>query len=483
MLPMNSQSSRASKVAATRRRLIGTAATTGGLAGCLDSNAKTGQEVNTADPAQRSGPEHDHSGDYLGESQPVERIDVNRLDGSTRFGDTVYYDPDERGPYADLTAAIADVPRGGTLQLGHGVYDVAEEGRLVIDHEMNVRGVGWTRLNRWNHRTDGQNTFGTVIKNVKNPKDSIGQSREWREPAIQAPAVEINVDSHEGNGRHVVLRDLAVRSPTPETPIVLVSNTIRTLIADCLIHGGIQQRASAGIQYIGSSFFAHAYRNVINGTGNYGIQVLGGGYGYAFHDNHVRCEGNDDGDAVALETTRHRTIVQGGEYTGQIGLRFRAPSSKQLGGYVVEPGFESNDVAIDIGGGGGAPFENVQIYHTKLSMAEDHVAKGVRFGNTTGSKYIYPIVWQRGEKRPLVEWTGQSRNCGVIADPNTLGKVTYSDDGATSPYVHVRGSATRDDLSEIPTGVPTSLDYLEGEGAPATHDGTAWRTPDMSAID
>jgi hypothetical protein len=470
---------------ATRRQLLGGvgAGAASGVAGC--GARQDSAESPEVDPAQRgtASPGHDHAGDYLGESTPVERIDVNRLNGSTRLGDTVYYDPDERGPYSDLTAAIADVPRGGTLQLGHGAYNLAEEGRLVIDHEMTVRGVGWTRVNNWNRRTDGRNTYGTVLRNVQNPAGDVGSEFTNRQPAVEAPAVEINVDTHEGNGRHVVLRDLAVRSPTPSLPIVRVSNTIRTLVADCLITGGIKTRAGTGIQYTGSSFFAQAYRNVINGTGNYGIQVLGGGYAHAFYDNHVRCEGNGEGEAVAFETTRHRSIVMGGEYTGQIGLRFRSTGATQLGGFVVEPGFESNDVAVDVGAGDGGSFDNVQIYHTKLSMAAEHVAEGVRFGNTTGSKYVFPIVWQRGDRLPIAEWTERAENCGVIADAGTLEKVTTIDHGATAPSVTVPGAATRPQLDAIPTDVPTTVGYVDGVGTPAVHDRNEWQVPTMQSLE
>jgi hypothetical protein len=348
---------------------------------------------------------------------------------------------------------------------------------------MSVRGVGWTRIRNWYQRTNGQNTFGTVIKNTKTVSEDIAEDLVGRDPAIEAPAVEIAVDSSGDYSRHAVLRDLAVRSPTTTLPILRVSDTIRTLIADCLFSGGVWNRASTGIQYTGHAFFARACRNVINGTGDYGIQVLGTGYAHAFYDNHVRCEGNEEGDAVALETTRPRTIVQGGEYTGQIGIRFRATGAKQHGGLLVEPGFENNEVAVHIGAGDGAPFDNVQIYHTKLSMAEDHVDQGVRFGNTTGSKYVYPIVWQRGDKRPLVEWTGQSRNCGVIADPNTLRKVTTTDHGATAPYVAIPGSATRGQLDRIPTDVPTTVGYVEGVGTPAVHDRNEWRVPAMQSLE
>jgi hypothetical protein len=462
-----------------RRQVLAGAGSIGaaGVGGCLQQSSETQQQ-------EQPTPTHDHSGDHLGKSEPVDRLTVGTLSGNRRDGKTVYYDPNEPGPYPDLEAAIDDVPTGGTLQLGSAVYNVGVEGRLVLDRPMTVRGVGWSRIPNWNRRTAGQNHRGTVIQNTDRVLDSVGDERARHDPAVEAPAVEINAAPQEQSwGRHAVLRDLAVRSPTPNSEVLRVQDTIRALIADCAIHGGILTRAAAGIRYDGNSFFAQAVRNVVNGTGDYGVQVLGTGYAHEFYSNHVRCEGNDDGEAVGFETTRHRSIVVGGGYTGDVGIRFRALGSPTLGGLVVEPGFESNGIAVDIGGGPSASFDHVQLYHTKLSMAAEHVDTGVRFGNTAGSKYIYPIVWQRGDRRPIAEWTERSRNCGVISDPDTLRKVTYDDGGATSPYVRVTGSATREQLDDIPTGVPTTVDYLEDHAAPATHDGSQWRVAAMNPIE
>jgi len=73
------------------------------------------------------------------------------------------------------------------------VYNVAEEGRLVIEKPMHVRGVGWANPTKWHTNTSGRIFYGTVIKNLENPKEDLGQEKSRRTAAIEAPTVEISV--------------------------------------------------------------------------------------------------------------------------------------------------------------------------------------------------------------------------------------------------------------------------------------------------
>jgi hypothetical protein len=405
-------------------------------------------------------------------------------------GDTVYYHPEGRGPYPDLTAAIDDVPRGGLLQLDNAVYNVAEEGRLLIDKPMHVRGVGWSKPAGWWDNTSGRVFFGTVIKNLANPSPELGDSKEKRTAAIEKPTVEIAIPAPESHGGLVwnsraTLRDLGVRGATDSFPTVLVNNTIRTFIADTNIMADpvkdVDSQTSEALRYQGQSFFATNSRNVINGNG-FGIRVVGSGYAYAFYDNHVSARWGEPG--IALDTNVDRTIVIGGEYTGKTGIRFwNGNTGKNLkGGLVLEPGFENNpEQAVAIGTAGDGTVEGVQLYHNTYSMWLEEEESGgvgtaVRFGNAQGCKLIQPIVWNRSETvGNLVEWSENAGNCGLITDATTLRKSNYADEGSRNPYVSVTGSATDEDLQAFPTGVPTTVEYGVDAGVPVLHDGLGWR--------
>jgi hypothetical protein len=64
----------------------------------------------------------------------------------------------------------------------------------------------------------------------------------------------------------------------------------------------------------------------------------------------------------------------------------------------------------------------------------------------------------------------------VRHDATTLRKSNYAEEGSSSPYVSVPGSATEAALTEFPTDVPTTVDYVPEQAAPAFHDGTEWRS-------
>jgi hypothetical protein len=93
-----------------RRELLGGAGATAtaATAGCGDAAPPRSTDAPVRERAvqQRDREATDHGGDYLGESTPVARIDVEELSGNRRDGTTVYYHPDEPGPYSDLEEAV-----------------------------------------------------------------------------------------------------------------------------------------------------------------------------------------------------------------------------------------------------------------------------------------------------------------------------------------------------------------------------------------
>jgi hypothetical protein len=372
---------------------------------------------------------------------------------SGRIGDAVFYDPDgDGGPYADGQEALADVPPGGTFVIGHGTWDVAEEGRLLIEKTVQVRGMGWGST-----REDKR---GTLIVNTG-------------DDPIDKPAIEFHgpEDLAEKNPRILgSLRDVHVEH-RGDSPAVLFRRAIRTVVADCNINCGGE--APVGLKFETWGFFTRAYRNKIGGATDVCCQVTGVGYAHEFYSNHIAT--GVDG-ATAFQTQRQRTILIGGECasTGENGtaVEFYNPGTQgsEAGGYVVEPGIEAtaNSIVID----GEKPFDDVQVYHMKSSFHDDQPM--VTFGNTTNSKIFYPVL-KSHHRGTIARWSNQSRNCGIVTDAKVLRNLSVQDDGAQNPYIRVTSNATDDDLEKFPTGVPTTVAYNPDAGSPVLHDGSEWK--------
>jgi hypothetical protein len=427
------------RVQIDRRNLLSTTAGVGsGAAGCLGQERQPGR------------------GDYSPESEPSQQESPVEQPSSTgRIGDAVFYDPANPGPYTDGQDALEDVPLGGTLIIGNGTWDVATEGRIVTDKKIAIRGQGW-----WaNYSKDVNLRYGgTLIENTG-------------EDVVDEPSIEFHPreDDKRGIGR---IRDLSVRHESQAAPAVRFRDTIRTLISDCSIRG--LGSAPECVTYDGMSFFARAQRNHIVGATDICVHVSGSGYAHEFYSNHI-ATGNEG--ATAFQTERQRTILMGGECISANGMaiRFHNPGTDgiQTGGYVVEPGIEHDPPHVYVGGE--APFNDVQFYHTKLPLGQE--APAVTFDGTNNSKLIYPVVKfnQRGD---LVKWTANSQNCGVLTEGKTISNgVTFSDEGATNPYVSVSGTTTPEMLEAVPETVPMSFEFHPDSGGPVYFDGEEWTRP------
>jgi hypothetical protein len=379
---------------------------------------------------------------------------------SGRIGDAVFYDPDgDGGPYADGQEALADVPVGGTFVIGHGTWDVAEEGRLLIEKTVQVRGMGWGSTREDDRGTRIVNTGDDTID------DPAIEFRGPEEPAEQNPRILGS------------LRDVHVVHEG-DAPAVLFQRSIRTVVADCNIN--CRGKAPVGLKYETWGFFARALRNKVSGATNVCTQVTGVGYAHEFYSNH--CATSTDG-ATAFQTECNRTIVIGGEYAstgeGGIAIRFKG---RLRGGYVATPGIEATDVGIDLGTHGvdgleSGPVEDVQLYHIGMGGGGGDV--GVRFGNARGCRLVRPVPfpWGRpadGGDFQIAEWSEASRDCGMIASAWALADEQYRDEGGTNPYVHVNSGVDDDVLARLPAGVPTTVGYSQSAGAPAVHDGSGW---------
>jgi hypothetical protein len=451
-MPPNADSDAEEWFRTRRRRLIASAggSAAAGAAGCLDG---------AREPNQRESPTpgHDHGGDHLGSSEPVERIDVRRLSASRRVGDTVYYHPDEPGPYADGEEAFADVPAGGTFVLGSARYDVASEGRLVREDPVTIRGTGWyIDTDEW------ANLLGSVLVNAG-------------DDVVDKPVIDCDGPFSEDDrgARQNQIRNIGIIHEGPSSPAIRLRNFIFNTVADCGIR--CRFKGAKGVEFDEWGFFSRMARCQVKNAADITVHVSGVGYAHEFYSNHIAS--NVEGARAALQTERQRTIIVGGEYAagkpeGPPSIRFYNPGDDgiQRGGLVLEPGLEKEaQIEID----GESPFDDVQLYHTKLPpLKEDRHC--VVFGRTNNSKVIYPILWDRSGYK-LAHWKEESRNCGIISDVKTLRGTEYTDDGATNPYVKVTGSATSNDLEGVPTGVPTTVDYHTGEEVPVLHTGSEWK--------
>jgi hypothetical protein len=438
-----------------RRQLIASAGTAGpvGVAGCLGggNDAGTVADRHTTD---RSGGGADRK-------------------ESGRIGDAVFYRPDDDGPYPDGQAALDDVPPGGTFIIGQGTWDVAEEGRLVADRSISIFGSGvWKKGDTFG---DDSELRGTVIRNTgDDPVDKPAV-------AFSGPGFTDADRPERMNGR---LRNLGVMHEGPSSPAVWIDEAIRTHIADCWVTcrnaapTGIKYGAQAGTPDESRAFFSRAARNTVQSATDIGVHVTGPGYAHEFYSNHIAT--GVDG-ATAFQTQRQRTILVGGECaaTGENGVavKFYNPGTggQQYGGFVIEPGIEHTERPIVIDGK--SPFNDVQLYHIKMSLRGDVPA--VTFGASDNSKLFYPVV-KRHHSGPLVRWSDRSLNCGVLTDGRTIANgAEFVNDGAMNPYVSVTGSVTNNMVEQLPTGVPMAVEYHEETGGPAFYDGEVWRRPRM----
>jgi hypothetical protein len=361
----------------------------------------------------------------------------------------VFYDPDGDGPYADGQEALADVPDGGTFVIGTGTWDVSEEGRIVVDRPMNIRGLGWATK---------KGTGGTFI-------DNTGADSAVNEPVVEFNGARSSQDYITG-----ALGELRIWHHG-ESPAVLIKDAIRTVVADCNIHCGGQ--APTGLKYDDWAFFARAIRNTIRGGSDISVHVTGAGYAHEFYSNHFAT--GIDG-ATAFQTQRQGTMLVGGQCSATgangTGIRYYNPGGRQeAGGYILNVGTEGSERPIVIDGE--SRFNDVLISHC-WGAASEPESPAVTFGNTTNSRMVYPRI-KSYNSGSMARWSDQSRQCGVVTDPKTLKRVTYTDEGAENPYIIVQSSTSDRELQEFPTGVPTKVAFNTDAGGPLYHDGNRWK--------
>jgi hypothetical protein len=421
-----------------RRSILAGTAGVAGVAGCAGTSEDTTGVTESESPTldQQSTPESSRS--------------------SGRWGDTVYYDPTNRGPYSDGQAALADVPDGGRFRIAAGDYNLDEEGPLHVDRPVHVIGAGphWSRMTL---QADGDRDI-----NYKG-------TRIFHNDAVDAPGIAFQgTESSQIQG--VTLQGFKYFHGETNAPAIRFQHTINSVTKGISVYS---READVGVEYGDATYFARMLRTNVGGRPDISIHVTGGGYSHEFYSCWA-ATGAPDG--VAFQTENHRSIVLGGEYAslGDNGtaIRFFNPNDYTLkGGFVAVPGIEHTQNHVDIDGEN--PCEGVEIYHTLITLTEEG-DRGIRFGNARNCKLIYPVL-PRTRKGEIAHWSDQSESCGIVSDPGTMAYCTYTDEGAVNPWISLSGNATDRHVENLPTGIPLSVEFNRDAGAPLVHDGSEWR--------
>lgn len=380
-------------------------------------------------------------------------VGITQTQRSGRVGDYVYYDPAHKGPYIDGADAYADVPSGGTLLLAEGTYNVDTEGVLHTSVPKTIRGVGRARH-------EDNSDHGTVIDSSQ----------------TAAAPIEFNAGTvrREGGG----LRDVAVRQlAASNQPVVRVNNMSQTTIADCLISGN-GGNVGKGVQYKGQSFFARQYRNHIAGWTDRGVSVEGTGYAYEFLQNFVSSASGINHTALYLDV--ERPIVIGGQYSavGSGGCAIHvdaASNTKRSGAIILEPGIESTEYPLRVGGVNPRHSVFARFYATlpdvvnllDLVNSHDGVYQPVYSASTTGGLANFQTTFGNLIELPAPHFAG----------------MTISGTPANTDLIHARGAVWGDQLAAMPTGAVRILcDMAITQGAPVWHDKTEWRVATSTAF-
>lgn len=158
---------------------------------------------------------------------PLQGIIPRSLDVAVLNSDTVNV-----AEYSTFADAIADCPQGGTLYFPAGTYDVADYGRLVIDHTegINVEAA----------EGDEADGFGAVIVNTGSDRVTSG------------PVVEIDGDAT-AKRTGITIVGLAVRNDASVTGIS-VTDAPETRLVRCRYAGLNNGQADTGILLSGESY-------------------------------------------------------------------------------------------------------------------------------------------------------------------------------------------------------------------------------------
>jgi hypothetical protein len=386
------------------------------------------------------------------DSDGVVEADVNNELLSTRELNKVQV----ATPGDDLTAKINQTPKGGTLFLTEGSFDIPSNGRIISNKGVIITGSGW-------YRDNNGNLHGTVL-------DNTGDN------SLDEPLIEIDAPfaTQDVGG---IISNLAVKSDSASSAGVKVSNLTHTKIKNIIVDG--RQSLSQGIKFEGRSFFGRVLNSQIRATVDKGIYIEDGpGFEYRILNTQITM-GNANDSAVCIDTERIGTWIVGGQqdvgssvFDG-VGIRFNKTSDSRDGrsGGVIQTVHESSPTGIEVTASGSAEFDSIEITRPLFNLKR--VETGVRLGRTTSSVVNRPMDLQNGGDGDMVEFGSGSRGCTYVVDRSSYSKGVVNNQ-ATKPLMLVPWQASNGLIENLPTTTPISVAYSSSSNSPIFFDGTNW---------
>lgn len=368
---------------------------------------------------------------------------------SGRFGDLVYYDPADSGPYVDGADALDDVPAGGTFRLATGTYDPATEGRLETNLGVSILGSGASQ-------DDNGAAFGTKLFNTSGAP-------------LDQPIIEVS-DPDGRAGGPVEVGNFQMRHHGPTTAGVRFENHTFGYAHD--IAANQQGIGASALRYGQSSFFAWAERVATGGDIEAGIDFqMNGSQNYA-----VQCKTDSSGETGAIGLRFGTSgYAFGGQHEGDAaGIQFDNQAGNAIaGGGVFRSLVEVSDPAIDITGAN--EWNSLRIFEPTIDCNDG--ATAVRFDNATACDLIRPTIKAQNLASPLYEFTANSEDNQIKTDYYNIVNASVTDSGALNS-MEVRGALGDARLGNLPTALPIHVEMDSNRGyVPVIYDPDAgtWR--------
>jgi hypothetical protein len=412
----------------------------GGLAGAAGMEAATGDARAGTQQAGTIGTSSSPV-DIEAEDITTDTVTTDALNNgvSGRVGDTVYFDPDDTGPYTDAQDALDDAPAGGALLLAAKEIDVAQQGTLSTTRGVSIRGTG-------HYGTSSGASEGTFLVNTGSD-------------TVDSPVIEI---APSGRESWATVRNLRVRHQGDTTAAIRFDNMTRAVARDVSV--SCQDQGDRGIAWDGDSFHSFAVNVVAQGATTAGLDYQGSG-----SDNYfIRCKTNCTGTTGAVGARLGKTayIIAGQHEGDAAAIQFdNQTGSDQIQGGVYQPVIEASTPAIDVTGGN--DWEGLHLVEPYVAPTTG-VDTAVRFDRADNSILHFPTV--NGSSSTLVEFTSNANRCGVVGTHGALAGSGFTNNG-TQSWLQVPQLINEFPITQLPTDTYVSVaGNASKNGSPTWYD-------------
>lgn len=320
------------------------------------------------------------------------------------YGQTVIYNPQLPGGFVDGQDAINSVPDGGTFYL-NGVWDCRDHGGIVLTRPINIKGAGWSFLNR-----------GRL------------QGAYFLNEAASGPETVIEIDCSANQAMGVKLSNFGmvnlkgygiVQRRTPNT-------VHRDLFFDC--RGG-----RGAVQFGEGVFFTVADNVIVQNFSHRGYDISGTGNDYTFRNCDIRSK-HPTCEAGIYCVNSGLTVYQGqieavnDTGTGAGIYLFRDEAKRGRNALLFGVYAENSDCAVRIGGN--YPWLGAQIIapHWSLMLNEDGSRRRVGCGLAVeNGEHIHlerPQVYNWDNRCRVADLREGAADCSVVLGrPGQSGKI------------------------------------------------------------